>query len=225
MPRVNYRETIQRKAQAEYTHKKQSGGHGQYARVVLAIEPLPRGEHYKFTNAVFGGAIPKNYIPGVEKGVIEAMERGILAGYPVTDVATSVLDGKDHPVDSSEAAFRIASRSAFKASMQQAGAILLEPIENITVWIESKYMGDVMSDITTKRGRILGQDQLPGGIEEIRAQVPAAELLRYAIDLKSLTSGTGSFETSFDHYDPIGGRIAEDVIKAAQAFKQAEAED
>jgi elongation factor G len=224
-PRVNYRETIQRKAQAEYTHKKQSGGHGQYARVVLSIEPLPRGEHYKFTNAVFGGAIPKNYIPGVEKGVIEAMEHGILAGYPVTDVLSTVLDGKDHPVDSSEAAFRIAARNAFKDSMKNAGAILLEPIDTVTVWIQSKYMGDVMSDITTKRGRILGQNQLPGGIEEIRAQVPAAELLKYAIDLKSLTSGTGSFETAFDHYDPISGRIADEVIKAAAAFKQAEADD
>ncbi|MDR3312395.1 MAG: elongation factor G [Spirochaetaceae bacterium] len=225
VPRIGYQETIQKKAQAEYTHKKQSGGHGQYARVVLSIEPLPRGERYKFTNAVFGGAIPKNYIPGVEKGVVEAMEHGILAGYPVTDVAATVLDGKDHPVDSSEAAFRIASRNAFKNSMKDAGPILLEPIMNITVWIESKYMGDVMSDITTKRGRILGQDQLPGGIVELRAQVPHAELVRYAIDLKSLTSGTGSFETAFDHYDPISGRIAEDVIKAAAEFKQAEAED
>jgi elongation factor G len=203
VPRIGYRETIQKKAQAEYTHKKQSGGHGPYARVVLSIEPLERGNPYKFENKVFGGAIPKNYIPGVEKGVIEAMQHGILAGYPVTDVATAVLDGKDHPVDSSEAAFRIASRHAFQDSMKNAGAILLEPIENITVWIESQYVGDVMSDITSKRGRILGQDQLPGGIEEIRAQVPQAELLRYAIDLKSLTSGTGSFETAFDHYDPI----------------------
>jgi elongation factor G len=225
LPRIGYQETIQKKAQAEYTHKKQSGGHGQYARVVLSIEPLPRGERYKFTNAVFGGAIPKNYIPGVEKGVVEAMEHGILAGYPVTDVASTVLDGKDHPVDSSEASFRIASRNAFKNSMKNAGPILLEPIMNIIVWIESRYMGDVMSDITTKRGRILGQDQLPGDIVELRAQVPQAELVRYAIDLKSLTSGTGSFETAFDHYDPISGRIADDVIKAAAEFKQAEAED
>ena len=225
VPRVAYRETVQGKAQAEYTHKKQSGGHGQYARVVLSVEALPRGEAYKFTNAVFGGAISKNYIPGVEKGVKEAMEAGVLAGYPVTDVASSVLDGKEHPVDSSEAAFRIASRNAFRAAMRSAGAILLEPVMNITVWVESQYLGDVMSDITGKRGRILGQEQLAGGIEEIRAQVPQAELLRYAIDLKSLTSGTGGFETSFDHYDPISGKIADDVIKAAAEFHEALQDD
>lgn len=218
LPRIAYRETIQRKTQAEYTHKKQSGGHGQYGRVVLSIEPLPRGENYKFTNAVFGGAISKGYIPGVEKGVREAMQNGVLAGYPVVDVASTVLDGKEHPVDSSELAFKIAARNAFRDAMQQAGPILLEPIMDITVWVESKYLGDIMSDISAKRGRILGQNQIGGGIEEIRAQVPQAELLKYAIDLRSITSGTGSFETAFDHYDPISGRIAEDVIAAAKEF-------
>lgn len=218
LPRIAYRETIQRKTQAEYTHKKQSGGHGQYGRVVLSIEPLPRGENYKFTNAVFGGAISKGYIPGVEKGVREAMQNGVLAGYPVVDVATTVLDGKEHPVDSSELAFKIAARNAFREAMQQAGPILLEPIMDITVWVESKYLGDIMSDISAKRGRILGQNQIGGGIEEIRAQVPQAELLKYAMDLRSITSGTGSFETAFDHYDPISGRIAKDVIAAAKEF-------
>ncbi len=218
IPRIAYRETIQRKAQAEYTHKKQSGGHGQYGRVVLAIEPLERGENYKFTNAVFGGAISKSYIPGVEKGVKEAMLNGVLAGYPVVDVATTVLDGKEHPVDSSELAFKIASRNAFRDAMRQAGPILLEPIMNITVWVESKYLGDIMSDFSGRRGRILGQSDIEGGIEEIRAQVPQSELLRYAIDLRSITSGTGSFETSFDHYDPISGKIADDVIAAAKEF-------
>ena len=218
VPRIAYRETIQRKAQAEYTHKKQSGGHGQYARVVLSIESLPRGENYKFTNAVFGGAISKGYIPGVEKGVHEAMECGVLAGYPVVDVAVTVLDGKEHPVDSSEMAFKIASRNAFKDAMRNAGPILLEPIMNITVLVESKYLGDIMSDMSGKRGRILGQTPIGGGIEEIRAQAPQAELLKYAIDLRSLTSGTGSFETSFDHYDPISGKIADEVIKASKEF-------
>lgn len=217
-PRIAYRETIQRKAQAEYTHKKQSGGHGQYGRVVLAIESLNRGEQFKFTNAVFGGAISKGYIPGIEKGVKEAMENGVLAGYPVVDVGVTVLDGKEHPVDSSEMAFKIAARNAFKDAMRNAGAILLEPIMNVTVLVESKYLGDIMSDMSSKRGRILGQAPIGGGIEEIRAQVPQSELLRYAIDLRSLTSGTGSFETSFDHYDPISGKIADDVIKAAKEF-------
>ncbi len=218
VPRVAYRETVQRKSQAEYTHKKQSGGHGQFGRVVLAIDKLERGENYKFTNAVFGGAISKNYIPGVEKGIKEAMEHGVLAGYPVVDVSTTVLDGKEHPVDSSEMAFKIASRNAFKDAMLAAGPILLEPIMDVTVWIESKYLGDIMSDMSSKRGRILGQTPLGGGIEELRAQAPQAELLRYAIDLRSMTSGTGSFETAFDHYDPISGKIADEVIAKAKEF-------
>ena len=218
IPRVAYRETVQRKSQAEYTHKKQSGGHGQYGRVVLAVDKLDRGEGYKFTNAVFGGAISKNYIPGVEKGIKEAMEHGVLAGYPVVDVSTTVLDGKEHPVDSSEMAFKIASRNAFKDAMTAAGPILLEPIMDVTVWIEAKYLGDIMSDMSSKRGRILGQTPLGGGIEELRAQAPQAELLRYAIDLRSMTSGTGSFETAFDHYDPISGKIADEVIAKAKEF-------
>jgi len=219
-PRIAYRETIQRKAQAEYTHKKQSGGHGQFGRVVLSIAPIARGEKYTFTNAVFGGAISKGYIPGVEKGVLEAMERGVLAGYPVVDVAVTVLDGKEHPVDSSEMAFKIAGRNAFRNAMKEAGAVLLEPIMNITVYVESAYLGDIMSDLSSRRGRILGQDSLSGGIEELRAQVPHKELLKYAIDLRSMTSGTGSFEMSFDHYDPISGKTAEEVIQSAKAFME-----
>lgn len=225
VPRIAYRETINRKAQAEYTHKKQSGGHGQYARVVLAIEPLERGEKYAFANAVVGGAISKGYIPGVEKGVKEAMENGVLAGYPVVDVSITVLDGKEHPVDSSEMAFKIAARNAFKDAMRSAGPVLLEPVMNITVWVESKYLGDIMSDLSGKRGRVLGQNSLPGGIEEIRALVPQSELLKYAIDLRSLTSGTGSFETSFSHYDPISGKLADEVIAAAKEFIQVATED
>lgn len=218
LPRVAYRETIQRKAQAEYTHKKQSGGHGQFGRVVLSIEPLPRGEDYAFTNAVFGGAISKGYIPGVEKGVKEAMENGVLAGYPVVDVASTVLDGKEHPVDSSELAFKIAARNAFRDAMRNAGPILLEPIFNMTIWVETKYLGDIMSDLSGKRGRILGQTPIGDQIEELRAQVPQSEILKYSIDLRAITSGTGSFEAEFDHYDPISGKIAEDVIQSAKEF-------
>lgn len=225
LPRIPYRETIQRKAQAEYTHKKQSGGHGQYARVVLAIDSLPRGENYSFTNAVFGGAISKGYIPGVEKGVKEAMDNGVLAGYPVVDVAVTVLDGKEHPVDSSEMAFKIASRNAFKEAMRNAGPILLEPVMNLTVFVDTAYLGDIMSDLSSRRGRILGQAGVGNGIEEIRAQVPQHELLKYAIDLRSMTSGTGSFEVSFDHYDPVSGKIADEVIAAAKEFIKQHEED
>lgn len=225
VPDIAYRETIQRKAQAEYTHKKQSGGHGQYGKVVLSIQPLERGMDYSFTNAVFGGAISKGYIPGVEKGVKEAMEHGVLAAYPVVDVGVTILDGKEHPVDSSEMAFKIAARNAFKEAMKKAGPILLEPVMNLTVFVESKYLGDIMSDLSGKRGRILGQDTLGSGIDEIRAQVPQGELMKYAVDLRSITSGTGSFEVSFDHYDPISGKIAEKIIEKAAANMAIENED
>ena len=225
VPDIAYRETIQRKAQAEYTHKKQSGGHGQYGKVVLSIQPLERGMEYSFTNAVFGGAISKGYIPGVEKGVKEAMEHGVLAAYPVVDVGVTVLDGKEHPVDSSEMAFKIAARNAFREAMKKAGPILLEPVMNLTVFVESKYLGDIMSDLSGKRGKILGQDTLGSGIDEIRAQVPQSELMKYAVDLRSITSGTGSFEVSIDHYDPISGKIAEKIIEKAAANIALENED
>jgi elongation factor G len=224
IPRIAYRETIQGKADAEYTHKKQTGGHGQYAKVSLEVNPIPRGEKYKFTNAVFGGAISKGYIPGIEKGVIEAMDAGVLAGYPVVDVEARVVDGKEHPVDSSEMAFKLAAREAFKECMRNAKPVLLEPVCNLIVYVDEQYLGAVLSDLSAKRGKVQGQNPIGGGILEIKAQVPQAELMRYAIDLKALTASTGSFELTFDHYNPISGRIAEDVIKAAQAAKAEEKE-
>ncbi|MDR1867004.1 MAG: elongation factor G [Treponema sp.] len=224
IPHVAYRETITKKAGAEYTHKKQTGGHGQYGKVLLEIEPLERGKQYEFVNAVVGGNIPKNYMPGVEKGVLEGMATGVTAGYPVVDVKVTIIDGKHHPVDSSELSFKLAGRNAFREAMRQAGPTLLEPIQKLTVFVESKYLGDVMSDLSSKRGRILGQSSV-GSFEEIRAEVPQAELLRYSIDLRSITSGTGSFSVEFSHYAPISGRIADDVIKAAAAFRVQETED
>jgi elongation factor G len=224
VPKVAYRETITKKASAEYTHKKQTGGHGQYGKVLLEIAPLPRGENYQFVNAIFGGAIPKNYIPGVEKGVLEGMAHGTMASYPVVDVEVKVVDGKYHPVDSSELSFKLAARNAFRDAMRQAGPTLLEPVMNLTVFVEEKYLGDVMSDLSGKRGKILGQDS-SGGIAEIHAEVPQAELLRYSIDLRSITSGTGSFSVAFDHYAPISGRIADEVIKARESFKIQEADE
>ncbi|MDR0497124.1 MAG: elongation factor G [Treponema sp.] len=224
IPRIAYRETITKKASAEYTHKKQTGGHGQYGKVVLDITPLGRGEGYKFENKIFGGVVPKNYIPGVEKGIIEGMAHGTIAQYPAVDVEVALVDGKHHDVDSSELSFKLASRNAFREAMRQANPTLLEPIMNLIVFVEDKYLGDVMSDLSGKRGKILGQDSA-GGIAEIRAEVPQAELLRYSIDLRSITSGTGSFTVAFSHYSPISGRIAEDVIKAAEAFKIQEEEE
>ena len=224
VPKVAYRETITKKAGAEYTHKKQTGGHGQYGKVLLEIAPLPRGGNYQFINAIFGGAIPKNYIPGVEKGVLEGMAHGTMASYPVVDVEVKIVDGKYHPVDSSELSFKLAARNAFRDAMRQANPTLLEPVMNLTVFVEEKYLGDVMSDLSGKRGKILGQDS-SGGIAEIHAEVPQAELLRYSIDLRSITSGTGSFSVAFDHYAPISGRIADDVIKARESFKIREADE
>jgi len=225
IPRIAYRETIQKKASGEYTHKKQSGGHGQYGRVVLEVEPLERGQTYAFENKVFGGAVSKGFVPGIEKGIHQAMERGIVAGYPVVDVKSSLMDGKEHQVDSSEMAFKIAARGAFREACKNASPTLLEPIMNLMVFVEEKYLGDVMSDLSSRRGRISGQNPIGGGIIEIKGQVPQAELQRYSIDLRAKTSGTGSFEIDFDHYAPISGKIADDVTKAAEAFRTHEAEE
>ena len=222
VPKVAYRETINKGADAEYTHKKQSGGHGQYGRVVIKVKPLERGQQYSFENLIKGGAVSKGYVPGIEKGLHEAMEAGVLAGYPVVDVGIELLDGKEHPVDSSEMAFKLAARGALNEAMQKSAPTLLEPVMSLNVFIEEEYLGDVLGDLSGRRGRVMGQEQLGGGIIEIKAQVPQAELLRYAIDLKSITSGTGGFELEFDHYSPISGKIAEDVIAAAKAAREAD---
>ncbi len=221
IPKVAYRETITKPSEAVYRHKKQTGGHGQFAEVSIQVKPLPRGAHYSFDNAIRGMAVSKGYIPGIEKGLHEAMEGGVLAGYPVMDVGVTLTDGKEHPVDSSEMAFKIASREALKASMEKAGPVILEPVMKLSVFVEEQYLGDVLSDMSSRRGRVLGQDQLGGGIVEIKAQVPQAELLRYAIDLKAMTSGTGTFETEFDHYSPVTGKHAEDIIKASKEAHEA----
>ncbi len=220
VPKVAYRETINGKAGAEYLHKKQSGGHGQYAKVMLEIKPLKGGEHFKFVNSIVGGAISKGYLTGVEKGIIEGMEAGILAGYPVTGLEASVVDGKEHSVDSSEMAFKLASRGALRAAIEKAKPVLLEPVMNLNVFVDNKYLGDVLSDLSSRRGRVLGQEPMGGEIQEIKAQVPQSELLRYSIDLRSITSGTASFEMEFDHYSSISGKTADEVIKAAQAQKE-----
>ena len=216
VPRVAYRETITKTAGAEYTHKKQSGGHGQYGRVIMEISPLPRGKHMEFVNAIKGGSISKGYMPGIEKGIIEGMEEGYLAGYPLVDIATKIVDGKEHPVDSSEMAFKLAGKGALKAAVEQARPVLLEPVASLRVFTDEQYVGDILSDLSSRRGRVLGQEALGGGITEIDAQVPQSEMLRYSIDLRSITSGTASFEMEFDHYDPISGKIAEAVITASK---------
>ncbi|MBN2325492.1 MAG: elongation factor G [Spirochaetes bacterium] len=222
-PLVAYRETISSPSKADYKHKKQSGGHGQYGQVFLEIEPLKRGVGFEFEDKIVGGAIPKQYIPGVEKGVKEAMEVGVVAGYPVVDVKVSLVFGSFHDVDSSELAFKIAGRQAFKLAMEAAKPTLLEPVMDLNVYVNDKYTGDIMSDLNSKRGRVLGMDNVGGGIQLIKAKVPQAELLKYSIELRSITSGTGTFEMSFSHYDPITGKIAEEVIKETKQRMETEA--
>ena len=216
VPRVAYRETIARPSAAEYQHKKQTGGHGQYAKVEIKVKPLPRGEQFSFVNETVGGAVSKGYIPGVEKGLREGMAGGVLAGFPVVDVEVSLVDGKEHSVDSSELAFSLAARGALRSALDHAKPVLLEPVANLTVYVEEGYLGDVLSDLSGRRGRIQGQEPVGGGLLEVKALVPQAELLRYGIDLKSMTSGTASFEMEFDHYAPLTGRLADDIIKRSQ---------
>jgi elongation factor G len=222
VPKVAYRETITKPSEAEYTHKKQSGGHGQFGRVIINIEPIERGEQYQFKNAIKGGSISKGYIPGVEKGLHEAMESGVLAGYPVVDIGITLVDGKEHPVDSSEMSFKQAAKGALKDAIQKAGPVLLEPIMKLKVYVDDQYLGDVLSDLSSRRGRVLGQESIGGGIQEVTAMVPQAELLRYSIDLRSITSGTASFEMEFDHYEQISGKIADAVIEQAKQDQENE---
>lgn len=222
-PKIAYRETITKKSGlTEYSHKKQSGGHGQFGRVVMEIEPIERGKYYEFTNSIKGGAISKGYIPGIEKGILESMQEGYLAGYPLVDIGVNLIDGKEHPVDSSEMAFKLAAKGAMEIALSKAGCVLLEPFMKLEVFVENEYLGSILSDLSSKRGRVLGQEE-KGHLTAVRAEVPMAELRNYAIDLKSMTSGTGSYELEFDHYETLNGKLAEDVIAEAKREKEAQA--
>ncbi len=224
-PRVPYRETITKKAESNYRHKKQSGGHGQFGEVYIRMAPLPRGGGFKFNETIFGGAIPKQYIPGVEKGLVEAIQEGVLGKFPVVDVEVELYDGKYHDVDSSELSFKIAARTAFKMGMEKAGPQLLEPIMDVHIYVDKEFMGDIMSDVTSRRGKVLGMDSAESGesVSVIRAQIPLAEMLRYSIDLRGMTSGKATFEMKFSHYDPISGREADNVIAARKKLLEEEA--
>ena len=211
LPMIPYKETITTSTKAEYKHKKQTGGHGQYGHVFLELEPLPRGAGFEFAKKIVGGAIPHNYIPSVEKGVNEAKQEGVLAGYPVVDVKVSLYDGSFHAVDSSDIAFKIAGAQALKKGLSQGQPVLVEPIMNLTITVPEMYTGDITSDLNTKRGRMLGIN--PGnGINVIEAQAPYAELLRYATDLRSLTQGRGNFVMKFDHYEEVPAHLSQKII-------------
>src|SRR5579864_6444768 len=209
-PQVAYRETISRKADVDYTHKKQTGGSGQYARVKITFEPLPPGSGYQFENDVTGGTVPKEYIPGVEKGLRGSLESGVLAGFPVIDFKASLYDGAYHDVDSSALAFEIAARAAFKEGMQKAGPKLLEPVMRVEVVTPRDYMGDVIGDLNSRRGRITGQDQR-GNAEVINAMVPLANMFGYVNNLRSMSQGRAQYTMHFDHYEQVPPAIADEV--------------
>jgi elongation factor G len=223
-PKIPYRETVRGSASVQGRHKKQTGGHGQFGDCWIKIEPLPRGEKFSFVNDIFGGSIPRQYIPAVEKGIVEAAEQGYLAGYPVTDFKVTVYDGSYHDVDSSEMAFKLAARKAFRAAMQQAKPALLEPIMKVDVETPVEYAGDLMSDFNGRRGRIAGMD-LKGNLQSIRAQVPMSEMLNYQNDLISKTQGRASFHMEFDHYDYVPAPQAEKIIVAAKSAQVGGEED
>jgi elongation factor G len=219
-PRVPYRETIRNKAQGEYRHKKQTGGRGQFGEVHLRLEPRKRGEGFEFADEVKGGVIPNQYIPAVEKGVVAGMEKGPLAGYPVVDVRVAVFFGKHHDVDSSEMAFKIAAESCFHQVMLEATPVMLEPISEIQVRVPEEFLGDVMGDLSGKRGRILGTEA-DGHYQVVKAIVPQSEIYKYATHLRSLTQGRGMHASKISHYEEVPRELADKVIAAARAEKEA----
>ena len=220
-PRVPYQETIRRPAKAHGRHKKQTGGRGQFGDCHIEIEPLEAGEGFVFVNAIKGGVIPTGFIPAVEKGVQEAMGEGVVAGYPVKDVRVRLYDGSYHTVDSSEMAFKVAGSQAMKQAMEQAGPVLLEPIMLVTVSAPEDAVGDVIGDLNSRRGRPLGMEPTGGGMTEVKAEVPMAEMLSYAPDLRSITGGRGEFGMEFLRYEEVPGHLAGKVVEDARAEREA----
>jgi elongation factor G len=218
LPKIPYRETIAGSAKyVEYTHKKQSGGAGQFARVFIDMEPAERGEGYEFLDKIFGGSIDQAFRPSVDKGIREQMKRGVIAGCPVVDVKVSLVDGKTHPVDSKDVAFQIAGRQAFKKAFAQCKPILLEPVVNMEITVPQEYMGEITRDVAGKRGQIQGQDMLPGGQVVVRAQVPLGEVASYASQLKSVTGGQGSYMMELSHYDVVPPNVQQQITAKYQA--------
>jgi elongation factor G len=213
--RVPYRETISHHAEAEGKHKKQSGGHGQFGVADIRIDPLPRGSGFEFVDAVVGGAVPRQFIPAVEKGIQEAMEQGGVHGYPVVDIRVELYDGKFHAVDSSEMSFKTAGALAFREAMAKAEPVVLEPVSHLEVEVPDALLGDVMGDLNSRRGRVLGSESNGDGSCVVIAEVPTAELRRYAIDLRSLTGGRGAFHVHHDHYDPMPPNLVDRLVASS----------
>ena len=215
-PKVPYRETIRGRADVQGRHKKQTGGHGQYGDCKIKMEPLPRGSEFEFVNDIFGGAIPRNFIPAVEKGIKDAASRGYLAGYPVVDFKVVLYDGSYHDVDSNDLSFQLAGRIAFKKAMEQAKPTLLEPIMNVEITVPDEFAGSIMGDLNSRRGRIQGMDN-KGGNTIVKAEVPMSEMLTYGADLTSMTQGRGSFNMEMHHYDVVPAQLQEKIIEKAKA--------
>jgi elongation factor G len=221
IPKVPYRETITRTNQAEYTHKKQTGGAGQYAKVSMRVESLSDDEEFQFASKIFGGSISQPYVMAVEKGCRQALNSGVMAGYPITGIKAIVIDGKEHPVDSKEIAFQIAGRECFKEAARGADPVLLEPIFEVSVSVPADYMGDVMGDLNSRRARVLGMDQ-EGTKVIVRAEVPLAEVQTYAADLRSMTQGRGVFGMTFMRYGRVPGQLQEQIVQKALRQKEEE---
>jgi elongation factor G len=223
-PKVPYRETIRGRADVQGRHKKQTGGHGQYGDCKIKMEPLPRGGAFEFVNDIFGGAIPRNFIPAVEKGVKDAAARGYLAGYPVVDFKVILYDGSYHDVDSNDLSFQMAGRIAFKKAMEQAKPTLLEPIMSVEITVPDEFAGSIMGDLNSRRGRIQGMDNR-GGNTVVKAEVPMAEMLTYGADLTSMTQGRGSFNMEMHHYDIVPAQLQEKIIERAKSERGEEQEE
>jgi len=219
-PKVPYRETIKKKVRVQGRHKKQSGGHGQFGDCWIQMEPLPRGGGFEFVDAIVGGSVPKNYIPAIEKGIVETAVRGCLAGFPCVDFKVTLDDGSYHAVDSSEMAFKIAGALAFKKAAETAGPVLLEPVMKVSVIAPDEFTGDIMGDLNSRRGRVLGMDS-EGKYQIINANVPMSEILMYASDLNSMTGARGTFTMELSHYDEVPGDIASKIVEKTKAEQEA----
>ncbi len=215
-PKIPYRETITIKAEGHHRHKKQTGGSGQFGEVYLRVEPSERGEGFVFVNELFGESIPRQYLPAIEKGVNDVLNIGAIAGYPMQDIRVSVYDGKHHPVDSKEVAFRAAGKWAFIDAVKKAKPVLLEPMVDLEITIPANFMGDIASDLSGRRGRIIGQEMLPGNMCCVKAQAPLAEVMQYNSQLRSITGGQGSYAMELSHYEPVPGNVQQQIVAAAK---------
>jgi elongation factor G len=218
-PRIKYRETFTKQASAQGKYKKQTGGHGQYGDCWLRVEPLERGTGFEFANEIVGGAIPSRYIPSVEKGIKEAMQSGVLAGYPLTDIKVAIYDGSYHPVDSSDIAFKIAAVMAMKANAGKGNVVLLEPIDEVEVYVPESFMGDVIGDLNSRRGKIMGMEG-EGKTQKIKALVPEAEMYKYSTSLRSMTQGRGYFDMKFSHYEEVPRDVTQKIVEEAKKEKK-----